>query len=84
MKACKLLLAMGTIALIWLEILPQWADMPEMRFAIARREAAGINSKATYYSDNPAAISGLEMIQELVNEQPDLLWSLDSRQPDRE
>lgn len=83
MKFGRLMIVVGVIALIWGVVLPHWAATPEMQAALARRDAAGINGNATYYSDNPSALSGLDAIQELNAEHPKVLWSVRGTQSPR-
>jgi len=45
-----------------------------MQAALRTHAARGINASATYYTDNPAALSALRSIQQLNHDQPTLLW----------
>lgn len=76
MKQLQLGTAAGLLALVFLVILPQWARQPAMRAALEQHEAHGINGGATYYTDSPAALSGLQSLRELKQAQPDLFWKL--------
>lgn len=76
MKPLQLAFAAGLLALLFLVILPRWARQPAMRAALERHEAHGVNGGATYYTDSPAALTGLQSIRELKQERPDLFWKL--------
>jgi hypothetical protein len=76
MKPLRLCAAAGLLALVFLVVLPQWARQPAMRAALERHEAHGINGGATYYTDSPAALSGLQSLRELKQDQPELFWKL--------
>ena len=76
MKQFQLCVGIGLLALIFLVVLPQWARQPDMRAALEQHEAHGINGGATYYTDSPAAMSGLQSLRELKQDQPELFWTL--------
>lgn len=74
MKYVRLAIAVAIIGVVWLKLLPTWAAQPKMRESLARQEARGINGNAIYYTESPAALSGLETLRSLRQEQPDLMW----------
>lgn|GEM_PF-2985850 len=64
----------GVTGAFWLVLLPNWSREPRMQAALRTHAARGINASATYYTDNPAALSALRSIQQLNHDQPTLLW----------
>lgn len=76
MRSLALIAALAILAGIWLVGLPYWASQPRMHQALERHSAAGLNGGATYYTENPAAISNLQAIQRLQQQQPHLFWKL--------
>lgn len=77
MKASRLTmssLAISGIAIVWLKLLPMWAESPNMRAALKRHEQAGINGGAIYYSENPAALEAVASIREIQVEAPHVFW----------
>jgi hypothetical protein len=65
---------MTTIGVVWLEVLPRWANEPRMRAALQTHTDRNINGSATYYTENPAALTAVRDLQQLQREQPSLLW----------
>lgn len=45
-----------------------------MRAALRTHTDRNINGSATYYTENPAALTAVRDLQQLQKEQPHLLW----------
>ncbi len=73
-RGVRLLVVAGTVGLLWLVILPRWAREPSMRAALQTHTDRNINGSATYYTENPAALTAVRDLQQLQEEQPHLLW----------
>lgn len=73
-RGVRLLAVAGGIGVFWLEVLPRWSREPQMRAALQTHTDRNINGSATYYTENPAALTAVRDLQQLQREQPRLLW----------
>ncbi len=73
-RAGRLLAVVATLSTVWLGLLPYWARQPRMQAALQTHTDRQINASATYYTENPAALTALHDLQQLQREQPGLLW----------
>lgn len=73
-RGVRLLLVAVSVGVVWLEVLPRWAREPQMRAALQKHTERNINGSATYYTENPAALTAVRDLQQLQREQPLLLW----------
>ena len=69
-----MLMVLGMLGWVWLELLPRWAREPKMQAALQTHTDRNINGSATYYTENPAAMTAVRDLQQLQREQPFLLW----------
>ena len=74
MRVARLLSAVVMISWGWLVLLPNWSQEPRMRAALQTHTDRQINGSATYYTENPAALTALHDLRQLQKEQPLLLW----------
>ncbi len=70
----RLLAVLATLGAVWLVLLPYWARQPRMQAALKTHVDRHINASATFYTENPAALSALHDLQQLQREHPGLLW----------
>jgi hypothetical protein len=73
-RAGRLLAVLTTLSTVWLGLLPHWARQPRMQAALQTHTDRQINGSATYYTENPAALSALHDLQQLQLGQPGLFW----------
>lgn len=73
-RAGRLLGVLATLGVVWLVVLPHWARQPRMQAALKSHADRDINASATFYTENPAALSALHDLQQLQLEHPGLLW----------
>lgn len=74
MRVARLLGAVTLMSWVWLLLLPRWSQEPRMRAALQMHTDRQINGSATYYTENPAALTALRDLKQLQKEQPLLLW----------
>ena len=74
LRGGRLLVAVTVVGVMWLVVLPRWAREPAMRAALRTHTDRNINGSATYYTENPAALTAVRDLQQLQKEQPHLLW----------
>ena len=74
MRVARLLGAVTLVSWVWLLLLPRWSQEPRMRAALQTHTDRQINGSATYYTENPAALTALHDLRQLQKEQPLLLW----------
>lgn len=73
-RGVRLLAVVAMVGILWLKVLPRWAQEPAMRAALQTHSERNINGSATYYTENPAALTAVRELQQLQKEQPHLLW----------
>jgi hypothetical protein len=74
----RLAAIVASIALLWLFVLPEVAELDAMRSAIHAREARGIDSGAMFYTDLKLMDDVLARSKRFHREHPDALWVPDS------
>ena len=58
---------------LWLVLFPQWSQDPAVQATLERREEAGIDAAAMFYTDIPAAEEVISKLETLQREHPELL-----------
>ncbi|MGB0740109.1 MAG: hypothetical protein ACPGXX_08545 [Planctomycetaceae bacterium] len=65
---------LAVASFVWLKVLPDLAERPELRRQMDELESRGIDRTAMFYSDHPVSEQSEQTIRRVMERNPDLFW----------